>query len=191
MELPVLLVVSDDVTTDEILPAGARVLSLWSNLPGMSEHVFGPLDESYVDRARRTADTGGHAVVGGRNYGQGSSREQAALAPRFFGLRLVLAESIARIHAENLVHYGVLPLTFVDPHDREHLDQGTTLRLRGLHQALRSHTAELDVEHDSGTARSSRTCPQPQTGLLFLVSASRKDSPKPDRVIERRQSTTS
>jgi aconitate hydratase len=167
MELPVLLVVGDDVTTDEILPAGARVLSLWSNLPGMSEHVFGPLDESYVDRARRAADTGGHAVVGGRNYGQGSSREQAVLAPRFLGLQLVLAKSIARIHAENLVHYGVLPLTFVDPHDREHLDPGTTLRLPGLHQALRSHTAELDVEHDAGTFRARYTLSPRQIGVLL------------------------
>ena len=112
-----------DVTTDEILPAGARVLSLWSNLPGMSEHVFGPLDESYVDRARRAADTGGHAVIGGRNYGQGSSRE--------------------------------------------HLDQGTTLCLRGLHQALRSHAAELDVEHDAGTFRARYTLSPRQIDVLL------------------------
>jgi aconitate hydratase len=130
---------------------------LWSNVTAQREHAFRPLDESYVDNARQ----GPHAVVAGRNYGQGSSREQAALAPRALGLRLVLAAGIARIHAENLVNYGILPLLFADPTDHDRLRQGTTLRLHGLHNTLRSSrasrssTRELTVDHDNGhlTAR--------------------------------------
>ncbi|MEV8557879.1 aconitase family protein [Streptomyces sp. NPDC051917] len=94
MELPVLVSAGDDVSTDEIMPAGAEALSLWSSLDGMSSHTFSRLDDSYTDRAR---DTGPHPVVGGRNYGQGSSREQAALAARHLGLHLVLA-TIHRPH---------------------------------------------------------------------------------------------
>jgi aconitate hydratase len=100
MELPVLVSAGDDVSTDEIMPAGAEALSLWRSLDGMSSHTFSRLDDSYADRAR---DTGPHAVVGGRNYGQGSSREQIALAARHLGLHLVLAQSIARIHRASLV----------------------------------------------------------------------------------------
>jgi aconitate hydratase len=146
VELPVLLDLGDDVSTDEIMPAGASAMSLWSNVPAMSEHSFLPLDESYVDKARELVDRGGHAVVAGRNYGQGSSREQAALAPRYLGLRLVLAVSIARIHAENLANYGVLPLTFADPEDRGRVEAGGVLRLSGLHEALASGRRELTVE---------------------------------------------
>jgi aconitate hydratase len=112
--VPLLLRLGDNVSTDEIMPAGAEGMSLWSSLPGMAEHTFRPVDHSYVQRAR---DTGDHAIMGGRNYGQGSSREQAALAPRALGLRLVIARSIARIHAENLVNFGILPLTIRDQGD--------------------------------------------------------------------------
>jgi aconitate hydratase len=136
------------VSTDEIMPAGAEVLSLWSSLERMSAHVFRPLDDTYVKRA---GDTGAHAVVGGRNYGQGSSREQAALAARHLGLRLVLAESIARIHRANLVNYGVLPLSFADPADRGHVRQDSVLRLEGIHEALRDGSGTLDVECDGHT----------------------------------------
>lgn len=142
-----LLVFGDHLTTDSIAPAGVEGMSLWSNVPGMVEHAFRPVDPSYVERAR---DTGDHALVAGRNYGQGSSREQAALAPRALGLRVVLAESIARIHAENLAHFGVLPLTFTDPDDRGRLDKGSTLRMTGLHKAIRDGPGEFDVELDDG-----------------------------------------
>lgn len=142
LEVPVLLSVDDHLTTDSIMPAGVEGMSLWSNVPGMTEYAFRPVDDSYVRRARETGD---HAIVAGRNYGQGSSREQAALGPRALGLRVVVAESIARIHAENLVHFGVLPLTFVHPPDRKHLRRGTTLRIGGLHDALRGGPGRLDI----------------------------------------------
>ncbi|MER6565511.1 hypothetical protein ABT288_04820 [Streptomyces sp. NPDC001093] len=134
------------------MPAGAEALSLWSSLDGMSAHTFRPLDDTYPDRAR---DTGPHAVVGGRNYGQGSSREQAALAARHLGLRLLLAQSIARIHRANLVNYGVLPLTFADPADHDRVHQDSVLHLSGLYESLRDGSAEVTVEcdGDSFTAR--------------------------------------
>ncbi|MGW1811838.1 hypothetical protein [Streptomyces sp. NPDC002078] len=152
LDLPVLITAGDDVSTDEIMPAGAEALSLWSSLDGMSSHSLRPLDDPYPDRAR---DTGPHAVVGGRNYGQGSSREQAALAARHLGLRLVLAESIARIHRANLVNYGVLPLTFADPGDRDRVHRDSVLHLSGLHETLRDGSREVavDCDGDSFTAR--------------------------------------
>src|SRR5204863_9948184 len=98
LELPVLLKVGDDISTDEIMPAGTRVLPYRSNIPKISEFVFDAIDETYSRRARELGEGKFHAVVGGKNYGQGSSREHAALAPRFLGLQLVLARSFARIH---------------------------------------------------------------------------------------------
>jgi len=116
--------------------------------PGMTSIAFEPIDESYVARARECHGDG-HVIVGGRNYGQGSSREQAALAVRNLGARVVLAHSIARIHGENLVNYGVLPLLFVEPADLERLEKGTVLRLHGLHTWL--HGAQQDWEIAYGT----------------------------------------
>ena len=138
---------------------------MWSNLPGMTEYAFHPVDDSYVQRAR---DTGDHAIVAGRNYGQGSSREQAALAPRALGLRVVVAESIARIHAENLVNFGVLPLTFIDPKDRKKLKMGTKLRINELHNALRDGPGELDIDCDDGqTVRVRHDLSSRQVDILF------------------------
>ena len=105
LDLPILLKMGDNVSTDEILPAGAKVLPYRSNLEKIATFAFARIDPSYVDRARRAAR--GHAVVGGENYGQGSSREHAAAAPRYLGLRIVLAKSFARIHRQNLINYGV------------------------------------------------------------------------------------
>jgi len=136
MTLPVLLKVGDDVSTDEILPAGARVLSFRSNIPKISEFCFEIIDDTYPRRAEEMRATGGHAVVGGHNYGQGSSREHAALAPRYLGLRLVLAKTFARIHWQNLINYGVLPLTFAHTADYDRIAKGDVIRLGGLHAAL-------------------------------------------------------
>lgn len=147
LEVPVLLSIEDHLTTDAIMPAGVEGMSLWSDLPGMVELTFRPVDDRYVQRAR---DAGDHAIVAGRNYGQGSSREQAALAPRALGLRVVLAESIARIHAENLVHFGVLPLTFADPDDRDQIDDASTLRISALHKMIRDGPGEFDIELGDG-----------------------------------------
>jgi len=143
IEGPVLLKVGDDVSTDEIMPAGARVLPLRSNIPAIARFSFEILDPTYADRARQT---GHHFVVGGNNYGQGSSREHAALGPRFLGLRAVLAKSFARIHADNLVNFGVLPLTFSDANDYDAIAAGDVLRLSGIRHAL-SEGNELVAEN--------------------------------------------
>jgi len=136
LELPVLLKVGDDISTDEIMPAGARILPLRSNIPAISAFCFEIVDETYPDRAAAVRDDGGHAIVGGDNYGQGSSREHAALAPRYLGLRAVIAKSFARIHWQNLVNFGVLPLTFADPADADALEAGRTLRIADLRRQV-------------------------------------------------------
>jgi aconitate hydratase len=161
IELPVLLKVGDDISTDEILPAGARILPYRSNIPKISEYTFEMVDETYVNRARQEVNLSGHAILGGRNYGQGSSREHAALAPRYLGLRVVLAKSFARIHQQNLVNFGVLPVTFVDPQDYDRLEQGDKLLLLDIEDQIKQayenggvtlevsggRDAEIEVSH--------------------------------------------
>jgi aconitate hydratase len=115
LELPILLKVGDNISTDEIMPAGARVLPYRSNIPKISEFVFENIDPSYDRRALERTPPGNHAIIAGDNYGQGSSREHAAIAPRYLGLRMVIAKSFARIHRMNLVNFGILPVIFSDP----------------------------------------------------------------------------
>jgi predicted aconitate hydratase len=134
-EVPVLLKMGDDVSTDEIMPAGARVLPYRSNIYRIAEFCFERIDSGYVERARNAAATG-HAVIAGDNYGQGSSREHAAIAPRSLGLRLVLAKSFARIHRQNLINYGVLPLVFQNTRDYDRLGPADTLVANDLRGAL-------------------------------------------------------
>jgi aconitate hydratase len=131
---PVLLKVGDDISTDEIMPAGARVLPYRSNIPAMADFAFEIVDETYPERARATGD---HFVVGGDNYGQGSSREHAAIVPRYLGLRAVLAKSFARIHRQNLVNFAVLPLTFLDPGDYDRIQPGDVLGITEPAEQLR------------------------------------------------------
>ena len=140
LKLPVLLKVGDNITTDHIMPAGARVLPLRSNIPAISEYVFASIDESFPRRAR---ESGGGVVVGGENYGQGSSREHAALAPMYLGVKVVLAKSFARIHQANLVNFGILPLTFTDPADYDHLELGDILVIDAVHQQLKQNTLAI------------------------------------------------
>jgi aconitate hydratase len=135
MRGPVLIRVGDNVSTDEIMPAGSRVLPFRSNIPAISQFVFAQVDESYYDRAMVYQEQG-HFVVGGHNYGQGSSREHAVIAPRYLGLRAVIARSFARIHWQNLANFGILPLTFTDPADWERIEQGDELELPGVRQKL-------------------------------------------------------
>ncbi|MFW6206637.1 MAG: aconitase family protein, partial [Gemmatimonadota bacterium] len=132
---PVLMKVGDDISTDEILPAGTQVLPFRSNIEVISQFTFYQLDDSYSERALAHQDEG-HFIVGGSNYGQGSSREHAALAPRYLGVRAVIARSYARIHAQNLVNFGVLPLIFEDPADHESIDQGDELELPEVRSAV-------------------------------------------------------
>ena len=148
----VLLVVGDDISTDEIMPAGAEILPLRSNIPAISRYVFSRLDEGFYDRAMACREQGGGFVVGGRNYGQGSSREHAALAPRYLGVRGVIAASFPRIHRDNLINFGILPLTFRDPADRDRIQQGDQLRFEGLHRAL-EQGGDLEVENCSRQER--------------------------------------
>ena len=138
LEIPVLLKMGDNISTDTISPAGARALPFRSNIAQIAKFSFDIVDATYHDRAIAVRESSGHAVIGGRNYGQGSSREHAALAPRFLGLRLVIAKSIARIHWQNLVNSGVLPLTFVNASDYDTISQGDILRVEGIHAAVRS-----------------------------------------------------
>ncbi|MDF0603027.1 aconitate hydratase [Psychromarinibacter sp. C21-152] len=147
LEPAVLLALGDDISTDEILPAGAEILPYRSNIPEISRFAFRVVDDSYPARAEEVRDDGGHVIVAGENYGQGSSREHAAIAPRYLGLRAVLARSFARIHRQNLVNFGVLPLTYDS--DAAPPEQGDTLRLTGLHDALAARTP-VTAETGSG-----------------------------------------
>lgn len=134
-EIPVLLKVTDNISTDEIMPAGAKVLPYRSNIPEISKFVYSQIDESFYDRAIENQDTG-FIIVGGENYGQGSSREHAAIAPRFLGLKFVIAKSFARIHWQNLINFGILPLTFVDKNDYDKIGQGDILILENLRSRI-------------------------------------------------------
>jgi len=146
LEGPVLLKVGDHISTDEILPAGTSVLPFRSNIEAISAFAFEPVDEGYATRARER-DRAPHVVVGGRNYGQGSSREHAALAPRYLGLRAVLALDFSRIHASNLSNFGILPLTFVNADDYERVEQGHVLALPDVREALEGGATRITAEN--------------------------------------------
>jgi aconitase A len=152
IEAPVAIKVGDDISTDEIMPAGASALPFRSNIEKLSEFAFAGADPGYVERARQSEQ---HVIVGGSNYGQGSSREHAAIVPRHLGLRLVLAGSYARIHWQNLANFGVLPLEFVDEAGAEGIEAGDRLAVEGLHDALRDGN-EITV-HNRTRDRSIRT----------------------------------
>lgn len=134
MEGEVLIRLGDNISTDHIMPAGARVLPLRSNIPAIAEHVFEYVDPTFPTRAKKA---GGGFIVAGENYGQGSSREHAAVAPMFLGIHLVLAKSFARIHLDNLVNSGIPPVTFADPKAHDTIQQGDRLRIGNVHAAIR------------------------------------------------------
>ena len=136
IEAPVLLKLADDVSTDEISPAGARALPYRSNIPRLAEFAFTPTDESYPRRAADSKDSGGHFLVAGDNYGQGSSREHAAIVTRYLGGHAVLAKSFARIHWQNLTNFGVLALEFTTAADYDDIDADDTLLIDGLPDAI-------------------------------------------------------
>ncbi|MGB7754784.1 MAG: aconitate hydratase [Salinisphaera sp.] len=162
-ELPILLKVGDDISTDEIMRAGAEVLPYRSNIPEIANFVYDVVDEEYPERARSTGD---HAIIGGKNYGQGSSREHAAIAPRYLGLRAVIAKDYARIHWSNLVNFGVLPLTFASGDDLAKLEQGSKLKISGLHDALASgDTVSIETE-DGGTIECKHALSERQVEIL-------------------------
>ncbi|WP_150239555.1 aconitate hydratase [Nocardiopsis quinghaiensis] len=145
---PVLLKVPDDVSTDEISPAGAAALPYRSNVPKLADFTFTRIDRDYPRRALETADDTGHLIVGGENYGQGSSREHAAITPRYLGLRAVVAKSFARIHWQNLANFGVLALVFADPGDYDRIDAGDVLVMEDLFTTLRG-SRELTLHNET------------------------------------------
>ncbi|MBI5897401.1 MAG: aconitate hydratase [Desulfobacterales bacterium] len=137
LEGPVLLKMGDNISTDEIMPAGAEVLPYRSNIPEISRFAFSRIDAGYYERAMAYQRTGSF-VVAGENYGQGSSREHAALAPRYLGLRAVVARSFARIHSQNLVNFGILPLMWENPEDWQKIEPGDVLRLVELSASIQA-----------------------------------------------------
>ncbi len=143
LEASLTLKVGDNITTDHIMPAGAKILPYRSNIPYLSKYCFAVCDETFAERAKAA---GASIIVGGVNYGQGSSREHAALVPLYLGVRAVVAKSFARIHAANLINAGILPLTFRNPDDYDRLSQGDKLVIEDLHAALsRGEVALKDV----------------------------------------------
>ena len=135
-----MLKVGDNITTDHIMPAGSKILPYRSNIPKLSEFCFTVCDPSFPARAKAAGD--------GINYGQGSSREHAALVPMYLGIRCVVAKSFARIHVANLINAGILPLTFADPEDYDALQQGAQLRIDGIHAGMAA--GELTLTDTAG-----------------------------------------
>jgi len=121
LEGEVLLKVEDDITTDHIMPAGAKILPLRSNIPEISKFVYNVIDPNFPERA---LEKNGGFIVGGENYGQGSSREHAAIAPKYLGIKAVIVKSFARIHLANLINFGIVPLTFENKEDYNKIEQG-------------------------------------------------------------------
>ena len=135
------LKVGDNITTDHIMPAGSKILPYRSNIPHLSQYCFGVCDETFPDRAKAA---GRSIVLGGSNYGQGSSREHAALVPLYLGVRVVIAKSFARIHAANLINAGILPLTLAEAGDYDCIEQGDTLKITGIYESLDSGAFRLN-----------------------------------------------
>ena len=136
----IILKVGDNITTDHIMPAGNEVLPLRSNIPAISEHVYEKVDASF---AKRCQEKGGGIIVGGENYGQGSSREHAALAPRFLGIQVKIAKSFARIHRSNLINFGIVPLLFKNSGDYDSILQGDSIRIQDMKKAVKEGQEEI------------------------------------------------
>ncbi|NRT76051.1 aconitate hydratase [Clostridium beijerinckii] len=131
---PCLIKVEDNITTDDIMPAGAKILPLRSNVPAISQYVFNGIDPTFAKRAKESENGG--FIVAGENYGQGSSREHAALAPMYLGIQVVLAKSFARIHHDNLINYGILPLRFTDAADYDRINQDDKLVIKNVKELV-------------------------------------------------------
>ena len=145
----VMLKVADNITTDHIMPAGAKILPLRSNIPAISEFVFNQIDHKFPMEMKEASLDGHYGmIVGGENYGQGSSREHAALAPRYLGVQVKIVKSFARIHKANLINFGILPLTFADPSDYETIEQGKDVVISGIRSALLEGSTSVMVEVD-------------------------------------------
>ena len=142
LEAVVAIKVEDNLTTDGIMPAGSKILPLRSNIEAISEYVFYQVDEDFINRIKQIDNA---VVIGGENYGQGSSREHAALAPRYLGVRVKIAKSFARIHKANLCNFGILPLTFMNVDDYHTVKQGDTLLFADIRKRLEEGATEIPV----------------------------------------------
>ncbi|MEX0968563.1 MAG: aconitate hydratase [Bacteroidia bacterium] len=139
LEVPVLLKMSDNISTDEIMPAGSQVLPLRSNIPEISKYSYFQIDQQFYEKALEAKERfSAFTVVAGENYAQGSSREHAAIAPRYLGQAVTIAKSYARIGWQNMVNFAILPLEFADPDDYDKLEQGDILVLHGLHDSIKN-----------------------------------------------------
>lgn len=138
----VLLKVGDNITTDHILPAGAKIMPYRSNIPAISKFCFAAIDETFYDRARAS---GGGFVLGGLNYGQGSSREHAAMSPQYLGIKAVLAKSYARIHRKNLINMGIIPIIFKDNADYEKIAQGDRIEMKNLYKGVDEEKLDIQI----------------------------------------------
>jgi aconitate hydratase len=145
LEAEVVIKVGDNVSTDAIMPAGNKILPLRSNIEALSEFVFSPIDPHFAEECR---EKGNGIVVGGENYGQGSSREHAALGPRYLGVRVTIVKSFARIHKANLCNFGILPLVFKDPRDYELLKKGSEVSLPDVRKRIAQGDREIPMEVD-------------------------------------------
>ena len=142
IDAEVALKLGDNITTDDIIPGGSSILKFISNIPEFANYTFCYTDPTFVDRARKL----GHSViVGGSNYGQGSSREHAAMLPMYLGVEAVLAKSYARIHKENLINYGILPLVFERESDYEAVQQGDTIVIEDTPASVRTGTFRVEI----------------------------------------------
>ena len=162
---PLTLKVGDNITTDHIMPAGAKILPYRSNIPYLSKFCFAVCDETFSERALAA---GNSIIVGGMNYGQGSSREHAALVPLYLGVRAVVAKSFARIHVANLINAGILPLTFVNPDDYDKINQGDELEMSGLLDAIR--TGKVTLVDKTNGERIALTCDFSQRQIDMLLA---------------------
>ena len=163
--VPVSLKVGDNITTDHIMPAGAAVLPYRSNIPKMSEFCFNVCDASFAERAKRM---GNSIIVGGVNYGQGSSREHAALVPLYLGIRAVVAKSFARIHKDNLINAGILPMTFSDPSDYDKINEGDEIELCDLHSSIK--TGKYYMVNKSNGAKIALDCPLSDRQIEIILA---------------------
>ncbi len=172
----VILKVEDDITTDHILPAGAKILPLRSNIPEISKHVFVRVDESFPERALKA---GGGFIIGGHNYGQGSSREHAALAPMYLGIKAVIVKSFARIHLANLINFGIVPLTFSNEAEYDMIEQGDDLQISDVHAGLESGELTLTNLKDNSSYKLDARFTDRQAAILKaggLLAFTRKQS---------------
>ena len=143
----VLIKVGDNITTDDIMPAGAKVLPFRSNLPRISDFVFKPVDPTFAARALENKKSGGGIIIGGDNYGQGSSREHAALAPMYLGIKAIISKSFARIHRDNLINCGILPLMFADKRNFDKIKLNDILDLKNVRDSLNKAEKILTIKN--------------------------------------------